>query len=202
MQSKEASQRIKKLYNHANIPEDYWYVGPSQIKDEMEYKSKLMDYYDNIRDRVQNGDSVFFYGPLGTGKSACACMLLKKALANGIMGFYTPTFMLQEYSIKETKFDKTITMMERCKTVPLLVIDELQLKKNKKWVYEILDDLIRYRIGHKLATIICSNYDAEELREFQVKNDHGDLENPLEGFTDVCKQTFEVIKVKGQRFRK
>ena len=200
MPSKTISPRIRSMYEYANIPKDYWSVSLSAIKDS-DYKEKIVEYHDNIRSKIINGDSLFLYGKLGTGKSGCACLLLQKALANGIMGFYTPTMPLQQYSIKDTPFGNNMTMMERCNTVPFLVIDELQLKANKRWVYEVLDDLIRYRIGNKLSTIICSNYGPDKLSDFSVKDEDKDNIYPLEGFVDVCKQAFEVIKVEGQRFR-
>ena len=93
-------------------------------------------------------------------------------------------------------FSEDLSMIDRCYQTKLLVIDELQLKDNKSWTFETLEDIVRHRVMHRLSTIVCSNHEINELREFRINKKF-----VMNGVLSVMKETFEIMVVKGKDFR-
>jgi DNA replication protein DnaC len=97
-------------------------------------------------------------GEYSQGKSAIAAICLKAAACQGIIGFWVSSRFLTEYKIEKTRFDDMQTIWERACVAPLVVLDEVQLRKEAKYGEQALEDLIRCRIENKRCTIVTTNH--------------------------------------------
>ncbi len=69
-----------------------------------------------------------------------------------------------------SNFDKKSTdrdgdLMERVKSVPLLILDDFGAEKGSEWVSEKLFEIINHRYSEELPTIITTNATPEELKK-------------------------------------
>jgi DNA replication protein DnaC len=184
------------------IPEQYWQTHMDRIPDNLEYKKDAQYFIDNVVECMKSGESYYMHGPYGHGKTGLATLFMKVAAAYGYLGTFIIAEDLHAYGLGEHYFSDGVTMMERCKTVSFLVIDELDLVDNQKWVYQKLENLIRSRIADKLPTIITSNHEFRELVTYEIRNRNQANIRPLAGLASVMQEKFTSIEVKGKDFRK
>lgn len=60
--------------------------------------------------------------------------------------------------------DRDGDLMERVKSVPLLILDDFGAEKGSEWVSEKLFEIINHRYSEELPTILTTNATPEELR--------------------------------------
>lgn len=188
---------IRKL-EFIKLPDRYWDCRLSELPDRP-YAKTVKEYCENFKTALKTGHSLYLSGKYGTGKTGCAAIILKYFAAHDVLGLYTTCHNLHSYGLTNTEdmFTNDMTMLDRCKTVPLLVLDELDLKQNKKWTYEILEDLIRERIMYNRPTVICSNSSVKDLMDFTIVG----AGRVLEGLVSVMRESFTSLVVEGKDFR-
>lgn len=146
------------------IPEVHWRAKLANVPKELAYLPKLQQYVAEIDKNVGNGQGLYLFGPFGRGKSALGSILLKAAACKGYIGLWIRAKMIPTYVIEKTPFDDEMTVYDRALSVPLLVIDELQMRGNDtRFTESSAEDLLRLRIDDKKATVITSNLTVKEL---------------------------------------
>lgn len=114
----------------------------------------------------EDGESLFFVGPVGTGKSHLARAILSKMIRlHKISGLAATVPNLMDDLRPGANDDRRAEQMELLKTVPLLVLDDLGAQKTTEWVTERLFVIINARYDDLLPTVITSNVYLEELRQ-------------------------------------
>ncbi len=105
-------------------------------------------------------------GERGTGKTHLAIGIILERLRLGQEGklgkyVYTPD-MLDEI---RSGFDsgEARGILERYKSVPLLVLDDLGTQKTSEWVAETLDRLIDWRYLRRLPMVVTTNLPPDQL---------------------------------------
>ena len=123
--------------------------------------------YANRDDLFSNKkNSLMLMGKPGTGKTHLAA-----AIANDFVSKTIPTLFgtLIDHleSIKEEFEHGGINdYLQRMKTVPVLVIDDLGQEKPSEWQMQTLYQLVNYRYEHLLPIIITTNLTADEMANY------------------------------------
>lgn len=160
-----------------------------RIPDSCPHKKNLVKFAENIRKVVEEGKNLLIWGDFGFGKSASAAILLKAALSKGIFGFWTTYDEYIGACIKGVYYDDNISYEDRCKEVPLLVIDELILRDEAKQKETMFEILVRSRLEHKRSTIITTNHSVGWMG-----HNHKSLNSLFNGH-------FYIMEPKGFNFR-
>ena len=114
---------IEEMYKFIHLPKNHWNCRLSEIPS-FNYKKRISDWIEDIRENLSNGESLYLYGGYGRGKSGIAAILMKVALAHGRFGLWINFRDLHSISInpEDTRFSEYISMLDRIKEVPLLIV--------------------------------------------------------------------------------
>lgn len=171
------------------IPRSHWGATLDQIPEKCSHRQHVIKYVDSIEAQVQDCCGLLLHGNYSQGKSALAAICLKAAAARGIIGFWILAKEIPHHIIKETKFDDEFTVYQRALSVPLLVIDELQIRKNPAYTEISAEDLIRSRVDEQRPTIITTNVSLSEIK------------TGFPALSAVLEEAVLPVKVSGHNFR-
>ncbi len=143
-----------------------------EYKDVVEVKKFVKQYIDNIEENIENGRGIFFCGSNGVGKSFLSCLILKEAYRHryscrrvtfsSYISAYTESWGASKSERDVIEQD----LLDKYKGVEFLVLEEIGKEIDSKIAKPILEDLLRYREEHGLATIICCNLDLPDFRKY------------------------------------
>ncbi len=141
-----------------NIGEGYWNVSISNIPDNFKYKRYILNYITNLDNMIRNGWGLLLYGEYSSGKTALAIIIGKEARRRGFTVFFISA-LDYIYSRKQL-FNEDETIEDRCKSVDLLIIDDIIPDGIDK-----IEELIRYRNSRKKAVIVTTNIEQKEIKD-------------------------------------
>lgn len=107
-------------------------------------------------------NSLVLFGEYGTGKTGLSAAILNELLSYGELCLYIRCRdMIREI---QSRYGKTegITadeMLQKFQRAPILMIDEFNIENYSNDRVEIIEDVMRYRYGHNLPTIMTCNVD-------------------------------------------
>ena len=159
-------RRIEKLFKSAKIPARYRGKTLDNFDISWQPKAhKIAVEYAKTWPK-ERGESLFFVGPVGTGKSHLARAILSTMIRrHGISGLAATVPNLMDDLRPGADDGKSNEQIQLLKTVPLLVLDDLGAQKTTDWVTERLFVIINARYDELLPTVITSNIYLEELRK-------------------------------------
>lgn len=172
-----------------SIPRVHWEAKFGNIPDSCGHKEHVREYLASIKSRVDSCCGLLLHGDYSQGKSAIGSICLKAAAVHGIIGFWILAKEIPHHLIKETRFDDEFTVYQRALSVPLLVIDELQIRKNPAYTEFSAEDLIRSRIDEQKTTIITTNVSLSEIKR------------GFPALSAVLEEAVLPVKVAGHNFR-
>jgi len=155
---------LQKIYERTGAPSLHFGAHFGNIR-ECEYKKVLRTYCETIAENIANGNGLVLYGPFSSGKSALAAICIKSAIFVGQIGYWLRYMDLTAGKIEAIPFDAESTVYERCLLVPLLVVDELIVRKSAQYSEILLEEVVRHRLDDTLSTIITTNHTLAELSE-------------------------------------
>lgn len=135
--------------------------------------AKLDDLSDNLHEKLldrEHGQDVFFYGPIGTGKTYAMAALIRHCV---YLGYDCARINFDDFCVqvrssmspasKLTEWD----MIEPMKNVDMLFIDDLGLRSKQEtdFAYVTLYSLLNKRQERMLPTFISSNKNIKRLAE-------------------------------------
>ena len=162
---------------------------------------KALEQYDvpaivsSLTKRVmKKGQSIYLFGPVGTGKTVLAAMLIESmrrewyatapsSLSRGESAwgyFVTVTDLLAElrhtftftkgYNLRQSQQEQPTQQTEmdiinKYKNARYLVLDDLGAEKTTDWTFQSLHIIINYRYEYLKPTIFTSNFDIDALSE-------------------------------------
>lgn len=140
---------------------------------------KLFNETDIVND-YKNGNSYFFIGNYGTGKTLTATNIIKKYCFKNYSSLYTTLFDVVSVLLDAPNEEKFSARKELI-NVDFLVIDEVDSRfapsENASDLFgRTLEAILRTRIQNKLPTIMCSN-----------------SPNPIEMFTGAMKASIDSL---------
>jgi len=180
----------EEMLRRLRIPEVHWKARIDRIPLKCKYKETISRYIKALASNVCKGQGLYLHGDYGGGKSAIAAICLREAVKYGFIGVWVKAQQLPGYIITGTIFDNEQTFYERACSVPLLVLDEFQIRKEIMFKETIVEDLVRLRIDNKLVTIITSNIGLTQL------------EKGYPALYSVLQEALYPVKVWGHDFRR
>lgn len=167
------------------------------VYDFVEYLQSYIETFDN---RMKDGRGFMLIGDVGCGKTgALNYVLMKLALKNRNV-YYLDTNELLELISKTYEKAYTddkceaIKILERIKTVDLLVLDDFgsEYTKSLDWVYNIFLKLVKSRYSKNMPTLMSSNLDMSKL----MGKFSADVTPRL---SSVFSEAFEVLTLKNTK---
>lgn len=163
---------LQKHFFAANIGSLYHIISYEDLFDEDrldDLQEFIVEYVNNFDDNLYYGRGITFWGPLGTGKSFAACIVLKELIKRGYDGYFImfdDLLNLQQRGWDEGDYND---LFYEIRGTQVLVIDELIAKPNStkatEYLAETLERIIRFRVSNRLPTIITTNLTPEKERE-------------------------------------
>jgi DNA replication protein DnaC len=133
---------------------DNWTPGNAEEKQHLEaVRSFALD--------VSKGFLILL-GPVGVGKSHLAVAVMRTFRGQGTFVKQSTLLRQLRATYNDKKADDPI---EACQKAPLLVLDEMGLSGGGRDEAPMLNEILDYRYGHLLPTVITSNLDWGTLRE-------------------------------------
>lgn len=153
----------------------------------------VLEYAQHVRLRLADGRGLILKGPVGTGKSAAAALLVMQCVDDKIPAWFADcTSLLSDLSAihalgQANKFD---ALEHRLMRADVLVLDDVGQERGDSWAQEQLEKIIAQRYAKMRPTVITTN-----LTEAQMAGRYG------ERIIDRLRQTSESIVFKGKSFR-
>ena len=122
----------------------------------------------DIEKNVDDGNGLWLYGDVGTGKTSLAMLVAKHALEAGrSVAIYSMPRLLAE--IRETYGDSSqrsyMQLFNKLCGVDLLQIDDLGAENRSEWVLEQVYSIVNERWQNQRSIVITTNLLKEDLEE-------------------------------------
>lgn len=114
------------------------------------------------------GGSMVFSGPVGTGKTHLACVLLRGAAERQMGGRYwsVPQLLDEIRARFGEKGEQAHAFARRVSDEHLLLLDDLGAERATDWATTELAKLIDYRYQRGLATLVTTNLTLRDVAEY------------------------------------
>lgn len=151
----------------ANIGEDYWECDFSNFKGPKEAKEVSIKYLKSLASMKQEGLGILYGGPPGPGKTTLAMIVMKYLVRANWNVVCTSLGEIVEMIQKSWKSDDKDTedFITHARRADFLFIDDVgkEHRGQSGFVQTVFDNLIRYRVQHRLPTFITTNLTRGEL---------------------------------------
>jgi hypothetical protein len=148
-------------YRRINLPKR---LRSSRVRDLPEEDRPFFERYITRLDQMaERGAGVFLYSPDDFTRSQAGAVLAKASRSFRYTSFFTGVWELRENLRSGIQFDEEKSMMDRCREVDFLVLNNLTLADMSQKFLNAKDltSLVRYRNARCLATIVVSGITAE-----------------------------------------
>lgn len=157
-QQREALRKRKERLERAGVP--------------LRYRDALHPDARYLARQVNNGESVFIYGPNGTGKTTLAMATVRFLLSYEVDAFCLSTYDLMD--AMRSRKDEDRALFDRATSCGVLVLDDLGKEaSNTPYACERLFAIIDKRDKEMKPVIITSNYKLSELAKNITEGDVG-----------------------------
>lgn len=141
-----------------------------QVKQDRDLRHVVEHWVANLPRMVRKGWGLYLWGANSTGKSYAMAVCAKAAYVAGYSVFIITADMLKDAVIKRTMWDEDeeLTIIERCNTVDVLVIEDLgkEYKGSGSGFSETaLENLLRIRSQNQLVTMATSNLSTKQFKD-------------------------------------
>jgi len=151
----------------AEVPREFWQVDELRLDSNHDRQVEVLAYCDNLEAARGHGLGFLFSGTNGVGKTACACLILSRAIREGYTAFYV-TFHELLALIRRGRRDSSIQdRVDRACRRDFMVLDELgkEFRRDEAdpYVTSELDALLRARRSALLPTVLVTNLAPDEV---------------------------------------
>lgn len=115
----------------------------------------------------KNGDSACLFGAPGRGKThlAVACARHQRSIGNIVLAIKCVNILQRIKSTYGDDKEAENDVLDICRDVDLLVVDDIGTENPTGWVLEKLYTIIDYRVEHKKSSIFTTNLTGEEMKK-------------------------------------
>jgi len=157
--------------NNYNKAYSFWKNSNIPKKLIMRYKFSIWDSsginFDRIINIMKEKDEkswIYIHGNAGTGKTYLAILIAKMCLLKEYSVFYIKTVDLLD-RLRPNGGEDSNKLMNKCKDVNVLILDDIGHEKMSEWVRERMFSLISSRWDNGLLTVFTSNFDIENIKD-------------------------------------
>jgi DNA replication protein DnaC len=126
----------------------------------------VRSYVRRVDEHLDAGRGLWFYGPVGTGKTTLAMLVSKAALKAGrSVAIYSLPRLLNEIRDTHRTERSHVELLDRLTAVDLLHIDDLGAERSTDWVLEELYSIVNARYEDQRSMVITTNLDYDELSD-------------------------------------
>ena len=162
----DTQKRLYTRYLHAGIGATYqrlmWsdFGGPGHLLD------PLLDYIDHAEAYIDRGIGLFIWGPLGTGKTMVASLVLKELVKKGY-ACYATTFSstVEAFTAGWNSQEEKQRFAERFMYSEVLLLDDLgkEFRRQNGLHATTFDHILRTRVQAGRPTILTTNMNSDEV---------------------------------------
>ena len=148
-------------YRRINLPKR---LRSARVRDLPEEDRPFFErYIKRIDQMAEQGAGIFLYSTDAFTRSLAGALIAKAARSFRYTSFFTDVWELRENMRSNIQFDEEKSMMDRCREVDFLVLNNLSVSDlGQKFLNaRDLTSLIRYRNARCLATIVTCGIAAE-----------------------------------------
>ncbi|HEY2603404.1 MAG TPA: ATP-binding protein [Thermoleophilaceae bacterium] len=129
---------------------------------------QVRQFVRRIEKNVDDGNGLWFYGDVGTGKTSLAMLVSKAALEAGrsVAIYSVPRLLADIKETYEADADRSYAeLFRRLCDVDVLHLDDLGAEKRTDWVLEQLYSIVNERWQNERSIMVTTNLGLDELRE-------------------------------------
>lgn len=158
-------RRQAKIYTaKSRIPEEYAGLDLTTYPDQ-KIAGTVEDWW-----RRPQSPWLLLGGDLGVGKTGLTISVVKLALAEGKAALYRPFVELLSdiratFRTRDASEPDEADLMNTCKSVELLALDDLGAERVTGWAQERLFEILNHRYNERRRTILSTNLGPVELEE-------------------------------------
>lgn len=151
----------------ANIGEDYWECDFSNYEGPEKARQATIKYLSDLEESKRLGIGILYAGPPGPGKTTLAMITMKYLSRAGWNVFCTSLGEIVE-NIQKSWNDKDevyAAFLGRARGADFLLIDDVgkEHRGGSGFAQNTFDNLIRYRVQHRLPTFLTTNLTKSEI---------------------------------------
>jgi len=148
-----------------NVGQSFWGAKLEAIKDSCTYKAAVQTWLSKMPEMLKEGVGMLLHGENRKGKTSAAVICMKAAATHGGTAYLIRADAVAGATVEREMFDEYKTVIQRCRTVDLLVIDELVHRAGRDQSTAMLEQLIRWRYDRKLSMIFTANTGLKGVEE-------------------------------------
>lgn len=147
-----------------NIPQRLWNASFTGLPDNL--RGPVKNYIRNLDSMLNKGVGFFLYGASGTGKTSAGSVILKAGWERMKTGYFTTVKELRHAVREEESFDGSESIMERCRNVDILVLDDLAADDFKNFTVGIgeVEHLLSNRSMRSKTTVLTTRLQPDFFR--------------------------------------
>lgn len=123
----------------------------------------MINYTEQFRDFINDGQGLLFSGTIGTGKTYFAACIANRLIDKGYRILMT-SFTKLTNDIQAT-FDGKQEIIDELNNYPLVIFDDLGVERNSEFMQEMVYNIIDSRYKSGLPFIITTNLSLEEIKK-------------------------------------
>jgi len=175
--------------SYMQLPKEFWKVSIQGVQESI--RPTMENYLQHIQEMVEKPAGLLLMGGRGVGKTSIAALILKQTRSIGYSGLFVTVWELREYMKSKIQFDDTTSMLDRCREVDVLVLDNLRPEDRTDYTVssKFLEELIASRVSRKQLTIVTSQC---SLEDFKAK---------MPDFLEATKGALLGLKIQGKDLR-
>lgn len=159
------------------------------------YKKAEHELASKMTAKVLDGESLYIWGPFGTGKTHLASAIARKLVwAKKRVRMLTGIDLIMELQSTYGSSSSEANVMNKFATCPVLIIDDLGKEPPSDWVLSRLFSVVNARYDAMLPVIITTNYERGKLVERMGK--HGDHDTAEALVSRLCEMG-ETVPLSG-----
>lgn len=150
-------------FRRMNLPPEFWRVSTDKVPEGAQ--EPVNNYLSQASTLVNEGVGFVLSGDAGVGKTSIAALLAAEARRLGFTAFFTTVSDLREMIRNRIAFDPTASVLERCRDVRLLILDNLRPEDAREHPFDAaaLEGLLESRVQWNRATILTTRMKFEEF---------------------------------------
>lgn len=139
-----------------NLPEEFWSAKILKVPEAV--RELVTKYLFRIQEMQDRGRGLLLHGGIGVGKTGVAACVAKHARSLGKTVFFTTIWELREAARSKVMFEDNTSVLDRCRTVDVLVLDGLREEDGKERYVSAreIEELIMVRGSRKKVTVVTT----------------------------------------------